>query len=71
MTGYAQEAILWLTTEHSNTGYRNRVWEVAMEALATIATILVGLVGLDLIAFRWGSDTRRAGRDADEQWTIR
>jgi hypothetical protein len=45
--------------------------EVAMEALATIATILVGLVGLDLIAFRWGSDSRRAGRDVDEQWTIR
>ena len=42
-----------------------------MEALATIATVLVGLVGLDLIAFLFGSDSRRAGRDVDEQWTIR
>lgn len=42
-----------------------------MEAFAAIATILVGLVGLDLIALRWGADTRRGDRNADEQWTIR
>ena len=42
-----------------------------MEALATVAAILVGLVGLDLAALRWGSDSRQSGRDRDRRWSIR
>lgn len=34
-----------------------------MEAFALIAAILVGLVGLDLAALRWGVDSR--GSDPD------
>ena len=42
-----------------------------MEALATVAAIVVGLIGLDLAALRWGSDSRQLGRDHGRRWSIR
>jgi len=41
-----------------------------MEAIAMFAAILVGLVGLDLAALRWGVDSREFGRDHGRGWTI-
>ncbi len=34
-----------------------------MDALITLAAILIGLVGLDIAALRWGADTRDTARD--------
>ncbi len=41
-----------------------------MEFLATITVILVGLVGLDLAALRWGVDSREATPDEHRGWPI-
>ncbi len=41
-----------------------------MEALALITAILVGLVGLDLAAMRWGHDSREHTREQDRSWPI-
>ncbi len=41
-----------------------------MEALALITAILVGLVGLDLAAIRWGTDSRERTREQDASWPI-
>ena len=41
-----------------------------MEFLAVIAAILVGLVGFDLAAIRWGSDSREGIRDEHRAWPI-
>ena len=35
-----------------------------MEIFAAIVAIIVGLVGLDLAAIRWGVDSRRSDPDA-------
>jgi hypothetical protein len=35
-----------------------------MEVFAAIVAIIVGLVGLDLAALRWGVDSRRSDADA-------
>jgi hypothetical protein len=44
-----------------------------MEAIAMFTAILVGLVGLDLAALRWGVDSREIGgdREDDARWSIR
>ena len=42
-----------------------------MEALATVAAILIGLVGLGVASVRWGADSRQLGRDCDPRWSIR
>ena len=41
-----------------------------MELFATIAAILIGLVGLDLAALRWGADTRDSYRDETPDWPV-
>jgi uncharacterized membrane protein YuzA (DUF378 family) len=41
-----------------------------MEALAMIAAILVGLVGLDLISIVFGTDSRERTREQDRSWPI-
>ena len=41
-----------------------------MEALAMIAAILVGLVGLDLFALSFGTDSRDETRDQRQTWPI-
>lgn len=41
-----------------------------MDILATIAVILVGLVGLDLAALRWGVDSREETREEHRGWPI-
>jgi len=44
-----------------------------VELIATITAILVGLVGLDLAALRWGVDSRdnSGDREGDARWSIR
>ena len=44
-----------------------------MEVLAMIAAILVGLIGFDLAALRWGTDSRELDTDLDRhpRWSIR
>jgi hypothetical protein len=42
-----------------------------MEVIAVIL-VVVGLVGFDLAAMRWGADTRESGRDReDNAWLTR
>ncbi|HEY8439378.1 MAG TPA: hypothetical protein VIK65_12270 [Candidatus Limnocylindrales bacterium] len=41
-----------------------------MEALATVAAILIGLVGLGVASVRWGADSRQLG-DCEPRWSIR
>ncbi len=42
-----------------------------MEAIATAIVILIGLVGFDLAATRWGADSRDRVRDDHQGWPIR
>ena len=41
-----------------------------MEAIATAIVILIGLVGFDLAAMRWGTDSRERVRDEHQGWPI-
>jgi len=41
-----------------------------MEAIVTLIVILVGIVGFDLAAMRWGSDSRERARDEHAGWPI-
>ena len=41
-----------------------------MEALATVAAILIGLVGIDLLSYFFGTDSRERTRDQDRSWPI-
>jgi hypothetical protein len=41
-----------------------------MEAIATAIVLLIGIVGFDLAAMRWGSDSREQVRDEHRGWPI-
>jgi hypothetical protein len=41
-----------------------------MEALATVVTLMVALIGFGLAAMRSGSDSREAVRDEHRGWPI-
>ena len=41
-----------------------------MEAIASVIVILIALVGFDLVAMRWGTDSRERVRDEHQGWPI-
>jgi hypothetical protein len=70
LTGYAQEGNLRVTAKTVKTGYIPGDRRLSMELFATIAAIIVGLVGLDLAALRWGTDSRDSLRDETPDWPV-
>jgi hypothetical protein len=41
-----------------------------MEAIFTVIAVLIGIVGFDLAAMRWGEDSRERTRDEHAGWPI-
>jgi hypothetical protein len=41
-----------------------------MEAIVTLLVILIGLVGFDAVAMRWGQDSRERTSDEFASWPI-